>query len=175
MNDILKELRRNDPSQINLEGIVEFDTLMFQLFNIIKTTINRNLDLYKALYSAFDFNKDCNLEFKELLEVYLIIETEHAELNHKEILEFKNNFQIYTGGQLFKNLSDKQQMRKMTLQQFQQFCSDFGYFQLSTICNFLKISEEEIEPDFFCKKKMLLQHKEKMLNIIEETKVRSFV
>jgi hypothetical protein len=71
---------------------VEFDILMFSLFNTIKLTINGNMELYKALYSAFDLDNDFNLDFKELLEVYLIIETEHGEMNHKEILELKNNF-----------------------------------------------------------------------------------
>lgn len=85
MNEVLDELRRNDPKQLNLEGVVDFDCLMFRIFSIVRLSINNNMELFKALFSAFDINDDDSLDVKEILDVYKIIEAEHGVMNSKEI------------------------------------------------------------------------------------------
>jgi hypothetical protein len=116
---------------------------MFLIFNTIRIRISGDMDLYKALFSAFDLNMNKTIGCKELIEVYKIIETEQEEMDSKEILNFKRNYSIYVSG------GKEKKSKPMSMNSFIQFCTDFSYFRRKTIFKFLDIPSTEIEAEYF--------------------------
>ena len=126
LTEELNGLRRRDVKEINKEGIIDFDLFMLKCFFALKASIAGNLDAYKAIFNAFDLDKDGTIAYKEIEDVYTIIEANGEEVDNKTWERLKQAYCFYSG-EIYKPYRRKIP-GSMTINQFVMMCVDLDMF-----------------------------------------------
>lgn len=129
----------------NNEGVIDFDQFMEKLFMYTKLNQDSMSQFWTKIYTSMILPESKEIKFDWFLLFYKRIEHRATTLPSRATAHVWNNFCYYGRNSNSKKIISTE---KISLQGFIMMCSDLSLFKLSSIYQYLDISEEDVDKEF---------------------------